>query len=103
MSKYTFTEGFNGLGRGLSVGLGTRYSSEVVVSRSADYNPLRGGFQAGDYWIFDSTLSLPWEVGGFRATTSLNVQNLLDKTYFEGGSTVASPGRTLFIMNSVRF
>ena len=103
MSKYTFTEGLGGLARGLSVGLGTRYSSKVVVARSVEYNPLRGGFQAGDYFVFDSTLSLPWELAGYRATTSVNVQNLLDKTYFEGGSTVASPGRTIFIMNSLRF
>ncbi len=103
VSKYTFAEGFNGMGRGLSVGLGTRYSSKVVVARNVEYNPLRGGFQAGDFLIFDTNLSLPWEIAGFRATTSVNVQNLLDKTYFEGGSTVASPGRTLFIMNSLRF
>ncbi len=103
MSKYTFTEGIAGFGRGLAVGLGTRYSSKVVVSRSVDWNPLRGGFQAGNYWVFDTTVSLPWEFAGYRASTAINVQNLFDKTYFEGGSTVASPGRTLFITNTVRF
>jgi outer membrane receptor protein involved in Fe transport len=87
MSKYTFTEGVGGLARGLSVGLGTRYSSKVVVSRSVDWNPLNGGFQAGNYFVFDTTVSMPWEIRGFRATTSVNVQNLLDATYFE----VAAP------------
>jgi outer membrane receptor protein involved in Fe transport len=104
MSKYTFTEGLiGGWGRGLSVGLGTRYSSEVVIARSVEYNPLRGGLQAGDFFLFDTTLALPWEVRGFRATTSINVQNLLDETYLEGGSSVASPGRQVFIINSLRF
>jgi outer membrane receptor protein involved in Fe transport len=103
MSKYTFTEGLGGFGRGLSIGLGTRYSSKIVLARSVEYNPLHGGLQGGDYFIFDTTTSLPWEVAGYRITTSVNVQNLLDKTYLEGGSTVASPGRTVFIMNSLRF
>jgi outer membrane receptor protein involved in Fe transport len=103
MSKYTFTEGINGFGRGLSVGVGTRYSSKIVLSRSVDYNPLRGGLQGGNYFIFDTTVSMPWEIAGYRVNTSVNVQNLLDTTYLEGGSTVVSPGRTLFISNSLRF
>ncbi|MCX6952854.1 MAG: TonB-dependent receptor plug domain-containing protein [Verrucomicrobia bacterium] len=100
MSKYTFNDG---PARGLSVGLGTRYSSKIVVARSVEYNPLRGGFQAGNYLVFDATVSYPWEIRGFRASTGVNVQNLADKTYFEGGSTVASPGRTLFITNTLKF
>jgi hypothetical protein len=32
----------------------------------------------------------------------VNVQNLGDVTYFEGG-TIASPGRTLFITNTLKF
>lgn len=102
MSKYTFTEGFAGYGRGLAVGLGTRYSSKMVVARNVEWNPLRNGFQSGNYFVFDSTVSMPWEIRGYRLTTSVNVQNLLDQTYFEGG-TIASPGRTLFIINTLRF
>ncbi|MSU23139.1 MAG: hypothetical protein EXS32_04865 [Opitutus sp.] len=97
--KYTFTEG---LARGLSVGLNSRYSSEMVLSRSVDWNPLNGGFQSGDYFIIGSSVALPWEVRGFKVYTSINVQNLFDKTYFEGG-TIASPGRQLFITNTVKF
>ncbi len=74
----------------------------MVIARSVEWNPLNGGFQSGDYFVFDSTISLPWTIRGFRAKTSVNVQNLLDTLYFEGG-TIASPGRTLFITNSVRF
>lgn len=103
VSKYTFTEGFAGFGRGLSLGLSTRYSSKVVVARTVDYNPLNGGFQAGNYFVFDTFVNLPWEVRGFRASTGVSVQNIMDKTYFEGGSTVASPGRTLLITNTLKF
>lgn len=104
MSKYTFTEGvLGGWGRGLSVGLGTRYSSKVVLARNVEYNPLHGGLQGGDYWIWDTTVSLPWEVLGFKLSSSINVQNLLDTSYLEGGSTVISPGRQVYIINSVRF
>jgi outer membrane receptor protein involved in Fe transport len=101
-SKYTFTEGVSGFGRGLAVGLGTRYSSKMVITRSVEWNPLNGGFQSGDYLVFDSSISLPWKIRGFDFRTSVNVQNLLDTVYFEGG-TIASPGRQLFITNSLRF
>ena len=101
-SKYTFTEGFARLGRGLAIGIGTRYSSKTVIARSVEWNPLNGGFQAGDYLVFDSSISLPWKIRGFAVRTSVNLQNLLDTLYFEGG-TIASPGRQLFITNSVQF
>ncbi|MCX6941565.1 MAG: TonB-dependent receptor plug domain-containing protein [Verrucomicrobia bacterium] len=100
--KYTFTEGVMGLARGASASLNSRYSSKMVLSRSVDWNPLTNGFQSGDYLIFGAGVTLPWEVKGYRFTTSINAQNLLDKTYFEGG-TIASPGRQLFITNTVKF
>ncbi|MBC7365637.1 MAG: TonB-dependent receptor plug domain-containing protein [Undibacterium sp.] len=98
-SKYTFTEG---LVRGLSVAVGTRYSSKMVLSRSVAWNPLTNGFQSGNYLVFDSSISYPWEVGGYKLTTSFNVQNITDKTYFEGG-TAASPGRQVFLSNTLKF
>ena len=100
--KYTFTEGVMGMGRGVSLGLNSRYSSKMVLSRSVDWNPLNGGFQPGNYLVFGTGVALPWEVGGFKINTAVNVQNLLDKTYFEGGQ-IASPGRQLFITNTLKF
>lgn len=101
-SKYSFTEGFNGVARGLSVAIGTRYSSKMVLSRTVDWNPLTNGFQSGNYLVFDASVTLPWEIAGYRISSSINAQNLADKTYFEGG-TIASPGRQIFISNSLRF
>lgn len=98
-SKYTFTDGAV---RGLSVALGTRYSSKMVLSRSVDWNPLTNGFQSGNYFVFDTAISYGWDLYGYRLQTSLNVQNLADKLYFEGG-TAASPGRQFLISNSLRF
>ena len=100
--KYTFTEGVMGMGRGVSLGLNSRYSSKMVLSRSVDWNPLNGGFQPGNYLVFGTGVTLPWEVRGFKVNTAVNVQNLLDKTYFEGGQ-IASPGRQLFITNTLKF
>ncbi len=98
-SKYTITDG---MFHGLSLALGTRYSSKLVVSRDVTWNPLNGGFQAGNYWVFDANVSYPWEVLGYKLTSTVSVQNLADKLYFEGG-VVASPGRQLFITNKLSF
>ena len=98
-SKYTFTEGFVS---GLSIGIGTRYSSKLVLSRSVDWNPLTNGFQGGNYLVFDASVSYPWELSGYKISTSVNVQDLTDKFYFEG-STQGSPGRQLFISNTLKF
>jgi hypothetical protein len=50
-------------------------------------------------------VSYPWELKGFKVSTSVNVQNLLDSLYFEGsvGNVAASPGRQVFILNTLRF
>ncbi len=98
-NRYTFGEGFV---KGLSLGLGTRYSSETVVSRSVDWNPLKGGFQAGKFFVFDFTAAYPWELLGFRISSNLGVYNLTDKKYFEG-TYVASPRRSFLLTNSLRF
>ena len=98
-SKYTITDGFL---HGLSLAFGTRYSSKMVISRDVTWNPLNGGFQAGNYFVMDANVSYPWEVLGYKLTTTASVQNLSDKLYFEGGQ-VASPGRQLFLTNKLSF
>ncbi len=98
-SKYTFT---SGPVQGLQIGLGTRYSSKAVVSRSIDWNPERNGFQAGNYFVLDSTVTYPWEVFGYKISTSANLSNVTDKLYFEGGP-VPSQGRQFFLINTLKF
>jgi outer membrane receptor protein involved in Fe transport len=101
--NYTFTEGLvNGVGRGSRVGLGARYSSETVVSRSVDWNPLAGGYQAGDYLVFDVTLSYPWEILGYRIDSTFGLYNVTDEKYSEG-SFAMSPARNWIFRNTVRF
>jgi len=54
--KYTFTDNFIGEhGRGFSVGLGTRYSSEINIQNNVNMWTARGGLAAGDYVGFDTT------------------------------------------------
>lgn len=97
--KYTFTEGPV---RGLSLGGGVRYSSETVVSRSVDWNPLNGGYMAGDYVVFDVTAGYPWSLGGFNFRTSLGIYNVTDKKYSEG-SFVLAPARNWMFSNTIEF
>jgi len=97
--KYTFTDGPV---RGLSVGAGMRYSSETVVSRSVDWNPLNGGYQAGDYVVFDLSLGYPWKIAGFNIRSSLGVYNVTDEKYSEG-SFVLSPARNWLFSNTLEF
>jgi hypothetical protein len=102
-SKYTFTENIAGtFGRGLAVGAGMRYSSKTVVSRSVDWNPLAGGYQAGDYVVFDFTIGYPWEVLGYRLRSNLGIYNAFDKEYSEG-SFALSPARNWLFTNSISF
>jgi outer membrane receptor protein involved in Fe transport len=98
-NKYTFTDTF---ARGLSIAAGGRYSSETVVSRSLDWNPDRGGFQAGNYVVFDANISYPWELLGYRFLTSLAINNLTDKVYYEGNVAPGDP-RTFTLRTSVSF
>ncbi|MBI4621644.1 MAG: TonB-dependent receptor plug domain-containing protein [Verrucomicrobia bacterium] len=97
--KYTLTDT---VARGAALGLGMRYSSKAVVSRSVDWNPLAGGYQSGDYVVFDATIGYPWEIFGYRLTTSLGVYNLLDEKYSEG-SFAQSPARNWLMTGTVRF
>ena len=101
--KYTLRENFVGnYGRGLSVGLGMRYSSKTVISRAVDWNPLAGGYQAGNYTVFDLTVGYPWEIMGYKMRSNLGVYNLADKQYSEG-SYALSPARNWVFTNSVSF
>ena len=97
--KYTFTDGPVS---GLSVGTGLRYSSETVVSRSVDWNPLRGGYQAGDYVVYDLTLGYPWSIADFKFRTSLGIYNVTDEEYSEG-SFAMSPARNWLLSNTLEF
>jgi outer membrane receptor protein involved in Fe transport len=51
----------------------------------------RGGLAAGDYVVFDTVLSYPFEVFGYKMTGTLNVGNLTDKEYLEGNYNLAEP------------
>jgi outer membrane receptor for ferric coprogen and ferric-rhodotorulic acid len=97
--KYTFTDGKV---RGLSLGAGLRYSSETVVSRSVDWNPLKGGYQAGDYLVYDLTVNYPWSISDFKFRTSLGVYNVTDAVYSEG-SFALSPARNWLLSNTLEF
>jgi outer membrane receptor protein involved in Fe transport len=99
-SKYTVTDGPLA---GLSLALGTRYSSQTVISRSVDWNPLNGGAQSGDYLVFDTSISYPWELFGYKISTSANISNLGDKAYLDGSSQTYAAGRTLVLHNVLKF
>ncbi len=99
INRYTFSEGAI---RGLSLGVNSRYSSKTVVSRSVDWNPLNGGFQAGNFLVFDLNLGYAWNVYGFKVNSNLGVFNVLDKEHFEG-TYVASPSRQFLLTNTLRF
>ncbi|PTX94478.1 hypothetical protein DB354_12090 [Opitutus sp. ER46] len=98
-NKYTFTDT---VVRGLALALGARYSSETVYSRTFDWNPDRGGFMAGDFLVFDASVSYPWKALGYNLTTSLNIQNLTDKVYYEGTYVPANP-RTWQLRTTLHF
>ena len=102
-NKYTFVDGVvNGMARGLNAGLGIRYSSETVVSRSVDWNPFNGGYQAGDYLVFDATVGMPWELFGYKFNSTLGIYNLTDRKYSEG-SFALSPARNFIFRTTLSF
>jgi outer membrane receptor protein involved in Fe transport len=91
-NKYTFTDNFvGGFGRGFSIGLGARYSSEIIISNDQNFNAARGGITAGDYLVFDAVLSYPFEVLGYNMSATLNVNNVTDRVYSEGNYALANP------------
>lgn len=91
-NKYTFTDNFIGEhGRGFSIGLGARYASEINIQNNVNMWTARGGLAAGNYVVFDTVLSYPFEVLGYKMTGTLNVGNLTDKEYLEGNYNLAEP------------
>lgn len=91
-NKYTFTDNLVGeYGRGLSLGLGMRYASEIIISNDQNFNASRGGVTAGDYVVFQGLVSYPFQVFGYRFNTSLHVDNITDKEYSEGNWNLSPP------------
>jgi outer membrane receptor for ferric coprogen and ferric-rhodotorulic acid len=102
-NKYTFNDNFIGsYGRGFSIGVGARYSSEIINSNDQNFNASRGGLTAGDYLVFDAVLSYPFEVLGYRMSATLNVNNVLDEEYSEGNFSL-SPPRSYTLTLGMRF
>lgn len=91
-NKYTFTDNFlGGYGRGFSAALGARYSSEINISNDQNFNAARGALTAGNYLVFDTVFSYPFDIFGYKMSTTINVNNALDKKYSEGNFALASP------------
>lgn len=98
-NKYTFTDNFIGNhGRGFSIGVGARYSSEIIISNDVNFNAGAGGLTAGNYLVFQTVLSYPFEALGYRMTASLNVDNVTDKKYSEGGANLSAPRSYMFTL-----
>lgn len=94
-NKYDFIQGS---AKGLSLGLGIRYVSEIQP-RPQDlttmlYNP--------SFTVFSAMVSYTKQFGRFKTTFSLNGDNLLDKVYFEG-NTAVSDGRKIFFRVGTTF
>jgi outer membrane receptor protein involved in Fe transport len=98
-NKYSFTEGALA---GFTLGGGLRYRSEIVVSNSRDWNPNRGGVTAGDYVVFDALVGYNTEIWGVQTSFNLNVTNLLDELYYEGGWNAAR-GREIALTSRFTF
>jgi outer membrane receptor protein involved in Fe transport len=98
-NKYTFGEGNL---EGLTIGGGLRYSSEIVISASRDWNARRGGLTAGDYIVVDALIGYPIRILDMPATLNLSVNNLFDSTFSEGGWNLA-PRRQFYLSTGVRF
>jgi outer membrane receptor protein involved in Fe transport len=98
-NTYTFNNNFVGeYGRGLRLGLGARYASEIIISNDQNFNASRGGITAGDYVVFQGVVSYPFQVFGYRMSGSLNVNNVLDKEYSEGNYALAPPRSFMFTL-----
>ncbi|MCW5548439.1 MAG: hypothetical protein KIT44_05700, partial [Opitutaceae bacterium] len=98
-NKYTFTDGPLA---GFTVGGGMRHRSEIVIANARDWDASRGGLTAGDYTVFDLLLGYNTEIWGVRTSFNLNVTNLTDKLYQEGGWNYA-PGREIALTTRVTF
>jgi outer membrane receptor protein involved in Fe transport len=94
-NKYDFT---TGPAKGLSLGLGVRYVSEVepraTDSTTLLFNPA--------FTVVNALVSYKTRVGGQATTFSLNIDNLFDKLYYEGNTGVSDP-RKIYLKTSVAF
>jgi len=94
-NKYDFT---TAAVKGLSLGLGVRYVSEVepraTDSTTLLFNPA--------FTVFNAVIAYKTKLLGRSTTFSLNVDNLFDKLYFEGNTGVSDP-RKIFLKTSVAF
>lgn len=106
-NTYTFTDGAV---RGLRLSAGARYASEMNIQNSLIYDSRNGGLTAGDYWVFDANIEYPWEFRGYRFKTGLNVTNVFDKDYSDGGGDLGtggayslSPPRVWMLINTLTF
>jgi len=98
-NKYTFSDGPLA---GFTIGGGMRHRSEIVIAQSRDWDPRFGGATAGDYTVFDLLLGYNTEIWGIRTSFNLNVTNLTDKFYSEGGWNY-NAGREIALTTRVSF
>jgi len=94
-NKYNFT---TGSAKGLSLGLGVRYVSEVepraTDSTTLLFNP--------SFTLVSALVSYKTRCFDHATTFSLNVDNLFDKLYYEGNTGVSDP-RKIFFKTSIAF
>ena len=88
-NKYVFDTGPL---QGFSVGGGVKYVSEIEPRA----NDLTTMLINPSFTTVDAMISYETKVAGRRTTLSLNVQNLLDKEYFEGNTSVSDPLKMFF-------
>ena len=48
--------------------------------------------------VFQSRIEYPFEVFGYKMSSSLNIDNLTDKKYSEGNFALASPRSYMFTL-----
>jgi len=80
--KYTLS---TGTFHGLSFGLGARYASRSIASRSADWNPNEGGLTSSNFLVWKGLISYPYEVAGYKLVSQFNIDNIFSKKYIDGG------------------
>lgn len=88
-ADYKFFENF---------GAGVGFNGQSEYDTMVDYKSVTGSFDIPPYTIFNA--SLYYETNTFRASVKAN--NITDKTYFSGWSTV-TPQRPRTILGSVTF
>ncbi len=95
-NKYTFIDGAL---EGLSLGGGFRYSSEFEISNTST-NWVSGLGQP--YLVFDALASYSTQLWEVPTTFRLNINNLLDEEYSEGGWNL-SPERAYYLTTEFKF